>query len=188
MCAPVAIAYGIAMVVAATAAGYTASEQASAQKESYDYQAAVNRNNAITAQRARADALRRGEIEAQKQMLQQSQLRQRQAAQLASNGLDLGTGSAVDLLATTDYLGKRDTSTIMSNAAREAWGYNVQASNYTANANLLQSSADNINPAATGAMTGVTSLLSSAASAYAGGMFKGGGGMVPGPMDLSTKN
>jgi hypothetical protein len=86
---------------------------------------------------------------------------------LAANGLDLNSGTAVDLMATTKFLGEQDVNQIEKNAARKAWGYTVEAANYKAASNLDKWKADSISPTKIGVMTGASSLISSA-TMYAG--------------------
>lgn len=50
-----------------------------------------------------------------------------QRAGFAAQGVDVGSGSAVDVQADAAYLGELDALTIRNNAAREAWGYEVEA-------------------------------------------------------------
>jgi len=49
-----------------------------------------------------------------------------QRAGFAASNIDVGYGSAVDVQADAAYLGELDALTIKTNAAREAWGYEVQ--------------------------------------------------------------
>lgn len=149
---------GLAAIGSAGMSAYGAVAQAQQQQAAYKYQAAVESDNQIIARRQAQDALRRGEMSASMQMLKNADLRSKQAAALSASGVDIGSGSAQDLLATSDFLGKKDVNTIMSNSAREAWGYDVQAGNAGANAGLLNNTASNISPAVSGA----TSLLGSA--------------------------
>lgn len=169
------IAVGVALVTAATSA-YGASQQADASKKAANYQAQVNRNNAILAGQQRSAAIQQGEVDAQTAMRQQAQTLSAQRAALASNGVDLTEGSSQDLLATTKFLGAADVNTIQSNAARQAWGYDVQGMNASASGQLDKWKADNINPAGIGAMAGTQSLLSSASSYASAGAFKSAGG------------
>lgn len=53
-----------------------------------------------------------------------------QRAGFGASGLDVGTGSAVDVQADTAYWGEIDALTIRVNASREAWGYKVTAEDY----------------------------------------------------------
>ena len=169
----------VAIGLAAAGAGmsaYSASEQADASKKAANYQAQVNANNAKIAEYQRSSAIQQGEVDAQNSMRQQAQTLSAQRAALASNGVDLTEGSSQDLLATTKFLGAADVNTIQSNAARQAWGYDVQGTNASAAGQLDQWKADNINPAGIGAMAGTQSLLSSASSYASAGAFKSAGG------------
>ena len=108
--------------------------------------------------------MQQGDKDAQLSQMHQAQVLGAQRASLAANGIDLTQGSAQDLLSTTKFMGAQDVATIQSNAARTAWGYQVQGSNESAQANLLQHQSDTTNPTKIGAMAGATSLMSSAGS------------------------
>lgn len=159
------VGLGLAAVSAGLAA-YSASEQASAQKKASNYQAQVEANNTKIAAWSRSDALQRGEIDAQNAMRDKSQLIGRQRAALAASGVDMTQGSALDLLSSTEFLSQQEVNTIQNNAAREAWGYDVQGSNYQSNAEFERWKAKNANPGKAAAMAGGSTLISSA-SMYA---------------------
>lgn len=179
-----AIAVGAAAIGAGVSA-YSASEQADAQQKAANYQAQVDANNAkIAANNAkiaawnRSDALQRGEIEAQKSMRDRAGFMSQQRAKLAASGQDMTQGSALDLLASSEFLGQEEVNTINNNAAREAWGYELEGMNYMNQGQAFQSESDfsrwkanSINPTKAGAMAGASSLLSSASS-YAGSRAK----------------
>lgn len=165
------IIYAIGAAAAAGTSAYTAVSTADANKQQANYQALVAENNAKIAQQQRADALNRGEIEAQNAMREQAKLIGQQRASLAANGVDVTQGSAVDILASTKFLGAQDVATIQSNAAREAWGYTVESGNYQAQSTLDKWRSSIINPGAQGALAGVGSLLTSASSYYGGGKY-----------------
>lgn len=158
---PVYIA-AAAAVIGAGLTAYGASEQADAQKKASNYQAEVAANNAKIAGYQRSAELQQGEDLAQQSMTQRAQMLSKQRAALAANGVDLSSGSAIDLMASTEFLGAQDVNQIQSNAARKAWGYDVDGSNYKAQSNLDKWKADSTNPTAVGAMAGTSSLLSSA--------------------------
>ena len=61
-----------------------------------------------------------------------------QRAGIAANNIDVAFGSAVDTQADAAFLGELDALTIRTNAAREAWGYDVQASDLTARAAIAR--------------------------------------------------
>jgi hypothetical protein len=54
-----------------------------------------------------------------------------QRAEFAAQGVDVGSGSAVDVQKDTAYQGEIDALTLRTNAAREAWGYTVEAQGET---------------------------------------------------------
>ena len=151
-------------VISAGISAYGASEQASAQKKAANYQAQVEANNAKIAAWQRTDAINRGEREAQNSMRERSAMIGKQRAALAANGVDLNQGSALDLLASTEFLGQEEVNTIQSNDAREAWGYEIQGANSRNNSSFEQWKARNASPGKAGAMAGASSLLSSASS------------------------
>ncbi|MCQ8103537.1 hypothetical protein NP590_05415 [Methylomonas sp. SURF-2] len=152
--------------VSAGLSAYSASEQADAQKKAANYQAQVDAENAKIALYNRSDALQRGELEAQKTMREQAQLIGTQRAALAASGVDVTQGSALDLLASTRFLSQEEVETIQSNAAREAWGYDVQASNFNNASDFERWKAKQANPVKAGVIAGTSSLLSSATSYY----------------------
>src|SRR5690242_19657087 len=59
-----------------------------------------------------------------------------QRAGLAANGVDINSGSAVDVQSTTAATGEADALTIRNNAARQAYGQQVQGLNYGNQATL----------------------------------------------------
>lgn len=93
-----------------------------------------NRVNADIATYQASQAITNGQTNVETSELSTAQVKGQQRAAMGANGVDLGSGSATDVLASTDLLGERDTATIMDNALRTAWGYKVQAAQY-ANAN-----------------------------------------------------
>jgi len=102
------------------------------------------------------DALARGrELEGQKRLQIKSTIATQRVRQAAS-GVDVTRGSALDVQADTAALGERDVAIIRNNAAREAWGYKVQSSDYLMRGQVARS---------TGKMNAVGTLVSSGAKA-----------------------
>lgn len=99
-------------------------------------QAAYQRNvaeiNSKLADLKGEDALQRGEDAARDYKKQVNRMIGSQRAAFAAQGVDVGYGSAADIQADTATQGELDILTIRSNAFREAWGYKVEANNYTA--------------------------------------------------------
>lgn len=112
--APVIIA-----AIGAAVSAYGQAASARTQKKQIQY------NQTIT-ERARADALARGEVEAQRHRQKVSILVGRQRALVGASGADLGSGSALDIVEDSYAMGELDVLTIRNNAAREAYGYEVR--------------------------------------------------------------
>lgn len=91
-----------------------------------------NRINAETSAYQAQQAVLNGQANVESTDLQVAQVKGQQRAAMGANGVDLGYGSATDVLASTDLLGDRDKATIMDNALRTAWGYRSQEAQYTA--------------------------------------------------------
>ena len=82
---------------------------------------------------------------------------------LAANGVDMGYGSAADVLTTTDVLGEIDANTIAANAVYQAWGYRTQGVNYNNSALTKQAQASATSPlmSAAGTALGSAGLVAS---------------------------
>jgi len=91
-------------------------------------------------------------------------------AQQAASGVNVNTGSAVDVRSSAAELGELNALTVRSNAARQAYGYDVQAANAGGEAELQRASGRNA--ANAGVTTQISSLLGGAASV--GGQFAQG--------------
>jgi hypothetical protein len=81
-----------------------------------------------------------------------------QRAVLAASGVEVDSGSALDIQEATGREGEQDAAIIMYNAEREAWGYGVQATNYRNAASAAR--AEGKNAMTAGIIGAGTSLLS----------------------------
>lgn len=124
--------------------------KATSDRYALDYQAKVAANNAIIAGWKASDAITRGQTDVARQQLKTKQLKGAQRAALAARGIDLGEGSALNILTDTDFMGAIDANQITDNAAKEAWAYRQEASNYTENSALISSQSKSINPLGAG--------------------------------------
>lgn len=86
----------------------------------------AQRNAQISRMQAADAAFRGGEAEG-RQRLATSMRMGEQTAQMATAGIDVGAGSALDVIGDTATFGEQDALTIRADAEREAWGYNQQA-------------------------------------------------------------
>lgn len=108
----------------------------------------------FNARQASADALnqqRVGDSQAQKLYQQTSQIKGTQRASFAARGLDLGVGSPLDVLTSTDVMGANDQATLKQNTQQAVYADRDKAEYY-------KSQASNSNPFVAGA----TSLLTGA--------------------------
>lgn len=153
------------LVGAAAGAGigaFGAEYTAGAKSKALQYQASVAQMNAAIAQQNAKWATQAGEVKAQEAGMQgAARLSQTKAIQSAS-GLNVNTGSAVDIRASEADLGKFNESTIRSNAAREAYGYRAQAAGDVAQAGLDTAAARTTKTA--GDISAAGSLLGGASS------------------------
>lgn len=141
-----------------------ASQKADAEAASYNYKAAVARNNSIIAERNAAAATSAGAVKAQSNDLKTKNLIGTQLVTQASNGLDVGSGTNVNVRQSAQDLGHLDTLTILNNAAKNAAGFKAQGMNFTAEAGLDTASAEN---AKTAGEYGVATSLLGGASSFA---------------------
>jgi len=158
---PAAAPIMIAMTIASTAMSVAGSiQQGQAQAAQAKYNAAVARNNQMIAQQNAQDALDRGAAEEQQQRKKTQMLIGQQRANLAVQGADLSSGSALDLVGDIAATGELDALTIRRNAALEARQYQVQGMNYQAENQLQQMAAGNARTASY--FDATTSLLDGA--------------------------
>lgn len=130
MCVPLILA-GIAVV----AAGVSIYET----EKHVSYESAVARMNAKFADQAATTSSLAGTAQAEVTQAKAGQFEGSQKSQLAGSGVDVGSGSALDVLADTRIMSQEDVATVKSNAAQRAYGaeaaatgYNAAASQYSA--------------------------------------------------------
>jgi hypothetical protein len=138
--APSVQAYG------AVAAGAGAYAKSQADQAAYTTQAAVADNNSQLSRLQASDAITRGQTAQVTSQLKTRQLMGRQAAAMSANGVSLAEGSPLNILSDTEFMGANDATIIANNAAKEAWGYNLQAENSANNAEMLRHRAAAENP------------------------------------------
>lgn len=142
MAALTALALVLAGVGAATSAIGKVKAGNAQQQAGLDQQKVSNSEadladfNANIAELQSTDAVARGKIA-------EDQFRTRvkgaigaQRVGFAASNVDVGFGSAVDVQGDAAYLGELDALTIRNNAAREAWGFKVQAADLRTRATI----------------------------------------------------
>ena len=150
--APAAVAI-VGVVASAAGAAYSAY----AQKQAGDFQAAIAKRNADAAEKAARDAAERGLNEGVRVGLVGGATRGAIRAGFGASGVDVGTGSPLDILSDAAMFNELDKQTARSNASREAFSARFQAGNY-----LAQGSLDKTRGRSNAAGT----ILSGAAQAY----------------------
>lgn len=121
-------------------------------------QASAASTNALIAERAAASAITTGQQQASNTSIKGAQTIASQQAAMAANGVDISSGTAANVQASTKWQTSADVNTITANAARTAMGYTQQSTNYANQAGALTAAADRNSPFA----AGFTSLLGSA--------------------------
>ncbi|RWT65455.1 hypothetical protein DN588_00710 [Enterobacter cloacae] len=157
MCSP-AIALVAVTAASAAASAYSQNQQAK-------YTSAVAEKNADIAEAQAQDSINRGNAQADEIRRRNRQAAGTQAATMGATGAELSTGNALDIFGDTAQFGTLDALTTVNNAQREAYGYQVQGSNY-------QSQADAARSAGNAAVT--QTLLTTPLKAY--GAYQMGGG------------
>lgn len=100
------------------------------------YNAKLAQREAGIAEMRAQDAERRGAIEEDRFRRQQSLLMGQQASMLAASGVELDSGSPLQILADTAEATEVDARTIRYNSQMEAWGLRNQRDGYTAQSQL----------------------------------------------------
>lgn len=126
-------------------------------KEAYNYQAQVDRENAKVAEWEAQDAIMQGQKAEVKRDLKTGNLIGQQEAAFAARGVALNEGTPLRVLNDTAFMGQQDALTIRNNTAREAWALRNQSTFNMAEAGLTQRRADNENPFMNAAGTALTS-------------------------------
>ncbi|KVW93339.1 virion core protein, T7 gp14 family [Thiobacillus denitrificans] len=133
-------------------------------KNQLAFEADMSRINARIAELGARTALDNGQKQVAGLTMQAGQLKSRQRASMAANGIDLGEGSAAEIQASTEIMKEIDKNTLEANAVRSAWGYRTEAANLQSSAMMKEGSAAGISPAMVGAsslMTGASKVASS---------------------------
>lgn len=138
---------------------YGAFASARTQRRNLAFQAEMARINAGLSEKAAEGELLKGQQQEQSARLRTAGLKSTQRAAMAANGIDLSSGTAQNILNTTDYMGDVDANTIAANAIKSAWGYRTQGTNYSNEAAMAAANSSGISPTA----SAFSSLLDSAA-------------------------
>lgn len=136
---------GVALPILGIASGAASAVgkimEGNARSESDLYASQVAANNAKTAAQNAAWTIESGDIASGNESRKTAALIGHQKAAQGANNIDVNSGSAVDVRSSTAALGMLDALTIRSDAARRAYGYQVQQQNFETEAAAKRASA-----------------------------------------------
>jgi len=150
----IGLGLGVAGAIGET---YSSYRKSAGEAQGYEYQSAVARSNAQVAEWQALDAEERGKLTARNVGVKGRQFLGKQKAAFGARNVAMNEGSALNILADTEYGVAFDVNTAKDNAAKEAWMFRNQATNYASNANFLQERADAQSPFLDAAGTALTS-------------------------------
>lgn len=161
------------------------------EQQAANSEAALIDYNAKVADLQAKDAIDRGQEEENRYRQQVRGLIGTERVAAAASNVDAGYGSALDVQVETARMGELDALTIRNNAAREAWGYNVQATDLRERANITRRGGQNA--AIAGRERAKTSYLGAAGTILGGAsrLYQGrgkGGGKLPPREQLAASN
>jgi hypothetical protein len=125
-------------------AGKAQKKAGEAAQEAANSQAGLSDYNAEVATLQAQDAVDRGAVEESRFRTSVRGMIGQQRAGIAAGNIDVGFGSAVDVQADAAYLGELDALQLRTNAAREAWGYTVQAEDFRKRAAITRKEGVNL--------------------------------------------
>lgn len=168
---------GASSIVGAMGQQYSAEAQANM----YTYQAGISTLNQQIASRNADYARHTGEIQAQESGMKTAELVGEQKVGQAAGNLDVNRGSAVGVRQSQEAIGAEDQALIRSNAARTAYGYEIEAAKEGAQAGVYGMAATTSRQAGdinmfTTLLGGMSSVASKWTQASQSGMFGGGSG------------
>lgn len=163
--------FSIAGAVTGAIGSYYAAQsqiyQLESQASSLAFQSDLSRLNAVQAEFTAQQIMRAGQQRQGQIGLRAGKIKGSQRASMAARGIDLGVGSAVETIATTDLMKEVDMLTLNVETVRSAEAARLQQQNYLTQAAMQDVSASNLAMSA-GTISpfgsAMTSLLGSAGS------------------------
>jgi hypothetical protein len=113
------------------------------QRQAGQANAAIDRQNAAIAHMAAGDASARGVFDASKIRSQGGQIIGTARAGAGASGVDVGSRDVQGALGSTRFITDMNVGTTRSNAEKEAWGHEVEASNWEAKARVASAEGNN---------------------------------------------
>lgn len=152
----------IAAVAGAAISAVGTVSAASAAQGQANYQGQIAQNNAAIASQNADYARKAGSAAAEAQSRKGAGTEARVRAAIGANGVDVNSGSAVDVQTGQRETDTLDTETVQQNALLNAYGYKAQQTGFQAEAGLDQAKADQA-PIA-GALSSGAGILGDASS------------------------
>lgn len=167
----------LAVLAAGSAiSGYIGSQNAAkGVKAQGKYEQSILEQNAQFAEQNAADVVEQGKVDELRHRAAIKGLIGTQRAIAGAAEININSGSIKDIQEETDLIGEIDALTIRNNAARQAWGYKVEAADLRNRGKLAAMGA--LNQASAIKSQGYTTLLTGAAQAAS--YFPRGGMSVP---------
>lgn len=196
MADPVTMAAVVSMGTSAAAGGvgaYSALESGEAKAKAFEYQAGVAAVNADIARQNAAYAQRTGETQAARTGMGQRFRMGQITAKQASTGIDINSGSTVDVREGQGMVDRLDQAQIRENAARKAYGHIVEAEGHKRSGEVALNSAEDAQwagkiGAATSILGGVSSVSSKWSQGSQSGMFGGSSQGYQHPYNAATNH
>lgn len=135
-------------VAGAGVGAYGAIKQGEATSNAEKYNAQVATNNAAIAEQSAQRAGAAGNAQAEQASLKTRATVGAIKANQAASGVDVNSGSSLDVRSSAQELGELNAINVRSNAANAAYGYKVQAASYSGQSTLDQYAASTATSAA----------------------------------------
>jgi hypothetical protein len=129
----------VASMVMSVVGGVT---QGAAQKKAAYSNALTLESNATLADASQASALQQGAQQEGRIRMKGSATENSQQADYGASGVDVHSGSAADVGASTEAVSELDAQIAKNNAARQAWGFQVQATDFRRRAQYERDTGD----------------------------------------------
>jgi hypothetical protein len=118
--------------------------QLESQASSMRFQADISQLNAVQAEFTAQQIMRAGQQKQGQIGLRAGKIKSSQRASMAARGIDLGVGSAVETIATTDLMKEIDMLTVNADTVRSAEAARLQRQNYLTASAMQDVSASNL--------------------------------------------
>lgn len=161
-----AIVSGIFNIVGGVIGAQAEREKGAAQARALRFQAQVAANNKIIADQNATWEMQAGRVKSEAIGMQTRTAVSSAKANIAAGGIDVNTGSALDVQSTIAGMGAQDSATTIDNAAKEAYGWRAKGVEQAVNRKLLLAQADDAERL--GQINALGSILGGVGSAVGG--------------------